>query len=184
MRGSRNSELIFFIMCYVWSDWGLELMNLREHVGYEVEARLGSEDMGDEVGDLLGCETVLIAIDQKVGFEENLPVDALNARIGVVMPNEKGNSLYLLRSEASNLLKELSSEGGSLFFLEVAIAFAIELFALVDSNVVDNSSSLCDEVGLRVETFESCNGGRKVVNFDKVVDAFGIGTVEGYHGLD
>ena len=68
MRGSRNSELIFFIMCYVWSDWGLELMNLREHVGYEVETRLGSEDMGDEVGDLLGCETVLIAIDQKVGF--------------------------------------------------------------------------------------------------------------------
>ena len=46
----------------------MELMNLREHVGYEVETRLGSEDMGDEVGDLLGCETVLIAIDQKVGF--------------------------------------------------------------------------------------------------------------------
>lgn len=88
---------------------------------------------------------VFISIDQEIGFQKNLPIDAHHILISMVMSYQEANSFHLLRRIATHLCQQLTSLGRTFFLLVLATTVAILLFRNMDANVVENRGCFEDK---------------------------------------
>lgn len=116
-------------------------------------------------------------VDKKVGFDEDLVVDAVDVAVGVMMSDQIFDALDLRVAVAAELAQDCLGDAGPLLLLILAVPVAVFGFGLMDANVVENGRRLENELRLFVQPFQRADCRGQIVDLDEMLNAPGVAAV-------
>lgn len=149
---------------------------LKEQV-QQARAGSGLEDALLHNGGLGLRQVVLVDVDQEVGLDQYLVVDAVDIGIGVVMGNQVASALNIGRGQAERQ-QHAPGWGRAFLLLQLAVAAPILGLGRVNAHIVKHSGTLEHLPRVLVDMLGSGNELGKTVHLEQVLDALGVALVK------
>ena len=143
-----------------------------------MQTRWGTEYLVAEGGNGFRFQLVFIGVDQKIGFQEYLVVQAVDAVVGVVVGDEEADPVDEL-FVSTEFFQDGPGRGGTFDFLVFARRGTVFFFGCVDADVVEDGGCPQDVLLVCRQSFQASNGVGVSIDLEKVVDAPGIAVIKG-----